>query len=291
MRLLTSLAACEFALAEHLDWVLAHGVEPLQPLSPHWLPLVRERSREFRLAAALNSLRPIEENSDLTTVRAMMEPVATTRRPSSSNERGFDDGVSFSSRTEVDWETSGDHSLVWENEKDVAGLQAILTRRLAPTGDRTSPTAFEHVGQGRLPASLSDIDGFLAGDTNEADFSRLAFVLSMVDASVVEPTEPLREGDFEDIDAEWAQLKLALSRPQLPDGEQLPVNRDIHLLALRGDRESALDFSRAHLRAHSLDLRDDLAPSARAFDRIVAACAFPISAQTTQRLIDFVTAG
>lgn len=287
MQLLTLLAACEFTLAEEGRWVREHGIEPLQPLSPHWLPLVASRAAEMRLAIALNALVPVRTDSDVVTARSHMESIITQYVDAADPDIPFDDEVGYRRRTRVAWRFARSKNRVWDAEDDVDGLRAILRRRL-----NSSFAPFEHAGRGRIPASPGDIHAFIQADTNEGTFSRLAFVLALIDLSVVETTFDLAESSFEAFDPDWALLKLALSRPMTSDeDEPLAIKRDIHLVALRGDRESTRAFATSHLRKHGFEVRDDLPESSADFDRVVAACAFPISEATRERVVRYLAEG
>ena len=287
LQLLTTLAACEFTLAEEGQWVRERDIEPLQPLSPHWLPLVASRTPEMRLAIALNSLHPVETDGDIVTLRSHMESIRTEYVEAFANDSTFDDEIGYSRRTKVSWRTSYSDDRVWDKQDDVDGLMEVIRRRL-----HSDFAPFEHVGRGQIPATLSDIRDFIDGSTHEDAFSRLAFVLSMIDMAVVEVAFEIDESDSAAIDPDFALLKLALSRPGSPeDATPLPVNRDIHLLALRGDRESTRSFARSHLRKHGFEVRDDLPESDADFARIVAACAFPISETSRARIADFLSEG
>jgi CRISPR-associated protein Csx17 len=287
MQLLTSLAACEFTLAEEAQWVRDRAIAPLQPLSPHWLPLVATRAPEMRLAIALNALRPIETGNEIVTVRSHMESIRTAYVADTPPDASFDDELGYSRRTEVSWRHGASKDRVWDKQNDVDGLAAVLRRRL-----HADYAPFEHAGRGQIPASLGDIDAFIQGRTQEDTFSRLAFVLSMIDLAVVEMDFDVAESHDAPIDPDFALLKLALSRPEASeDAGRVPIKRDIHLVALRGDRESTRTFARAHLRAHGIAVRDDLPESDADFERVVAACAFPLSEPARRRLRDFLAEG
>jgi CRISPR-associated protein Csx17 len=283
LQLLTSLAACEYTLAEEGRWVREHGIVPLQPLSPHWLGLVATRAPEMRLAIALNSLQPVETDDDVVTTRSHMESIRTEYVDAAAPDVTFDDGVSFERRTAVAWRPTESDERVWDKQNDVDGLQAILSRRLD-----ASHEPYSHAGRGRIPALGADILAFIDADVDEGIFSRLAFVLALIDLSVID-IDLDRDAPAGDVDPEWALLQLALSRPvSAQTNERIPIKRDIHLVALRGDRESARSFASAHLRDHGFEVRDDLPASDRPIERIVAACAFPISTAMQQHLADIV---
>ncbi|MGM0556656.1 MAG: hypothetical protein ACQEVA_09795 [Myxococcota bacterium] len=287
LQLLTTLAACEFTLAEEGRWVRQRDIEPLQPLSPHWLPMVASRASEMRLAIALNSLQPVEADDDIVTLRSHMESIRTEYVDAAPPDSNFDDEIGYSRRTKVAWRASYSDDRVWDKQSDVDGLTEVLRRRF-----HSDYAPFEHAGRGQIPATLSDIRGFIDDSTNEGTFSRLAFVLSMIDMAVAEVDFELEESDSAAIDPDFALLKLALSRPESPaDATPLPINRDIHLVALRGDRESTRSFARSHLRKHGFEVRDDLPESDADFARVVAACAFPISKRSRGRLADFLSEG
>lgn len=284
LQLLTSLAACEYTLAEEAHWAREVGVEPLQPLSPHWLALVASRAPEMRLAIALNGLQPVETTDEIVTLRSHLESITTRYVDAEAPDATFDDGLSFARRTRVSWRDSGEGDRVWDKQKDVDGLRAVLRRRLD-----SAYAPFEHAGRGRIPASLADVGAFVRGDLDEGVFSRLVFVLAMLDSSVVETEFEVQHAMDVAIDPDWALLQMALSRPRLDGASgRLPIERDIHLVALRGDRESALAFARAHLREHGLQVRSDLPESDADFDRVVAACAFPVSDETLENLARFL---
>ena len=284
LQLLTSLAACEYTLAEEARWARDVGVEPLQPLSPHWLALVASRAPEMRLAIALNGMRPVDADDDIVTLRSHLESITTRYVDAEPPEATFDDGISYERRTRVSWRKGASKDRVWDKETDVDGLRAILRRRLD-----SAFAPFAHAGRGQFPASLRDVGAFLRDDVDEQVFSRLVFVLAMLDLSVAETDFEVQHTTDVAIDPDWALLQMALSRPRLGDAsDRLPIERDIHLVALRGDRESALAFARAHLGKHGLEVRDDLPESDADFERVAAACAFPVSDATLDKLEQFL---
>jgi CRISPR-associated protein Csx17 len=278
--LLTALAACEFIMAEHPDFTHEAGLPPIQPLSADWLAVVDDGSPEFRLAASLSALRPLglsasdddATNERIRPLRSHLEPIDYQVEPSS-----------------LGWNFKASKDVVWDREKDVDGLNAIFSRRLESWDGSSSE--FAH---GAISARLSDIGAFMRGETDEAKLSRLCFELSLVEAWRLD-RDPLATNAAAEIgaaeigvDPAYALAKLCYSKPCYSkpcyskpsySGGDIPLNRDIHLLANRGDLDTALEFGSAHLRKHAsgIDPNHDAISSDLDARRIAAALLFPLA--------------
>lgn len=277
--LLTALATCEFVMAEHPDWTEEAGLPPLQPLAPEWLVVVDDGSAEFRLAAALTALRPIGfEDEDSTLIgpfRAHLEMI---------DYRWEREGAEAGATT-VSWNFDRSAGVDWDKEKDVDGLNAIFTRRLK----RWTASAGDFV-RGAVSAPPADVTAFLEAQTDEAKLSRLCFTLSLIESwrAGEDPLDAAREAStdetIQEFDPAFAVARLCYAGLTTEDGEQLPLNRDIHLLAARGDLESTVEFARAHLRKHGFELAPDEPQSDVDARRIAAGLLFPLSTESIEAL-------
>ncbi|MFW6058519.1 MAG: hypothetical protein ACOC9W_06655 [Persicimonas sp.] len=278
--LLTALATCKFVMAEHPAWTEKVGLPPLQPLAPEWLVVVDDGSAEFRLAAALTSLRPIGfEDQDSTLIgpfRAHLEMI----------DYRWEREVAEAGATTVSWNFDRSANVDWDKEKDVDGLNTIFTRRLKRW--TASPRDFV---EGAVHAPLADIAAFLEAQTDEAKLSRLCFTLSLVESwrAGEDPLGAAEEEAGTDIDAAFAVARLCYAGLATEDGDALPLNRDIHLLAARGDLESTVEFARAHLRKHGLELSPDEPQSELDPRRLAAALLLPLSSDALARLTSTTT--
>jgi CRISPR-associated protein Csx17 len=259
--LLTALAACEFIMAECSDFIDEFGLPSIQPLPADWLSLVDDGSAEFRLAASLSALRPVGLGGDDVRVRPFrthLEPVAYRFDPKR-------DGLEA---TSVSWDFKARKEVIWDKERAVDGLNAIFASRLKMWD---GPDA--EFDQSAVNARLSDIDRFLRGETDEPKLSRLCFELSLIDAWRLS-RDPFAADDSADVDVDvdpaFALAKLCYSGPDTS------LNRDIHLLANRGDLDTALEFGGAHLRKHGTDAKRDEIDSDLDARRLAAALLFPI---------------
>ncbi|QDG50384.1 hypothetical protein FIV42_06440 [Persicimonas caeni] len=265
--LFTALAACEFVMAEHPSWTKKVGLPPLQPLSGDWLELLDDGSAELRLAASLSSLHPAGLASDGERIR----PLRTHLEPIDYRDEA----------ASVRWDFKATDEVVWDKEPDVDGLNAIFARRLKLWDGL--PADF---GRGAITARLADIDAFLRGETDEAKLSRLCFSLSLVDTWRLSDDPFEDEADETDVDPAYALLRLTYAGRPL--GPEVPLNRDIHLLADRGDLDTAREFAGAHLRKHGYTIgRDDFTNELDA-RRVAAALLFPLSLEDRTRLAQSV---
>jgi CRISPR-associated protein Csx17 len=264
-RLLTALAACEFVMAERPDFTTRTGLPPLQPLPAGWLALMDDGSTEFRLAASLSALRPVGLGGDDTRVR----PFRTHLEPI---DYRFDRQETGLGQTSLSWDFNAQQEVVWDKERAVDGLNAIFARRLK----MWAASAFEF-GQSAVNARFDDIARFIRGETDEAKLSRLCFELSLVDAWRL-PQDLLapKDAGHADVDPAFALAHLCYSG-QGYAGRDLPLNRDIHLLANRGDLDTALEFGGAHLRKHGFETGASEFESDIDSRRVAAALLFPIS--------------
>jgi CRISPR-associated protein Csx17 len=275
LSLLTALSACEFVMAEEPGWTQKVGLSPLQPLAPEWLLLLDDGSPEFRLAAAIGALRPLGASSaDASRVRPFrchLEPIAYRWEGDS---------------TSVEWDWRATDDVVWDKEQDVDGLNAIASRRIKRWDGPATDFA-----RGPIPARLADVDAFLRGRTEEAKLSRLCFSLSLIEAWRLseDPFED-KSVEVEQLDPAFALARLAYAgRPLGPEGgPQIPLNRDIHLLADRGDADSTVEFARAHLRKFGYDAERDVEATDVDIRRLAAALCVPVSADALQALADHV---
>lgn len=266
--LFTALAACEFVMAEHPTWTQKAGLPPIQPLSPGWLRLLDDGSAEFRLAASLSSLTPIglaTDNERIRPFRTHLEPV----------DYRADAAL-------LTWDFKARDEVVWDKEPDVDGLNAIFARRIKLWDG--APADFGHAA---ISARLGDVAAFLRGETDEAKLSRLCFSLSLLDAwqhndDLLDDTAKAETA----IDPAFALLRICYAGRPL--GPEVPLNRDIHLLASRGDLDTAVEFAGAHLRKHGHTVgRDDFATDLDA-RRLAAALLFPLATDTHSLLANAV---
>lgn len=267
-RLFTALAACEFVMAEHPRWIEEIGLPPLAPLSAAWLRLLDDGSAEFRLAASLSSLRPI----GLASKDARLRPLRTHLEP-----------VDYNTDTaSIAWDFKAAKEVVWDKETDVDGLNAIFARRLKLWDG--APSDF---GLGAITARLEDIAAFLRGEAEEAKLARLCFSLSLVDSWRLSDDlfgAPLQAAPS--LEPAYALLRLCYAGSAL--GPEIPLNRDIHLLANRGDLATALEFAGAHLRKYGHTVGHDDFSTHLDSRRLAAALLFPISLESRKVLAEAV---
>lgn len=273
--LLTALSACEFVMAEDPAWTQQVGLEPLQPLAPEWLILLDDGSPEFRLAAAIDALQPIgaatADEARVRPLRCRLEPIAYRWEGES---------------TSTEWHWRAADEVVWDKEQDVDGLNAIASRRIKQWD--ATPAEF---ARSPITAGLADIDAFLCDRTDEAKLSRLCFSLSLIEGWRLseDPFEAASATPVE-LDPVYALARLAYAgRPLGADGgPQLPLNRDVHLLAERGDAESTVEFARAHLRKYGYETELDVEPGDIDIRRIAAALLIPVPPPSLQTLAERV---
>jgi CRISPR-associated protein Csx17 len=172
---LASLGHAERTLAtEGLSWLkdkqYGWKLSPLQGLSSQWLDQLDQAnngSREFRLAAALASIRSDKDNK-VGPLRVFLEPVEETRY--------------------VNW-SPGSTSAVWSKQPLAHNLAAVFRRRQLE--------AFRSglVGvplYSRRPARLDDLLAFLNEETDDERLHDLLWGLLLIDWSKVEKQKPAR---------------------------------------------------------------------------------------------------
>ena len=247
---------------------IEEDVDPHQPLPPAWLKLLDDGSPEFRLAAAANGLRPIGYDATDSPVvqpfRAHLEPI----------EYRWDQTASTSANTSVSWKPNATGQVLWDKEPDVDGLSAIVAERL-----KKWQSAPQRILRGSIAAPLGYVESFVADDTDEAKLSRLCFSLSVLDVWRLSEDPLGRPPELRAApDPVLALMYLSFSgRPLGEQGLTLPLNRDIFLLAKRGDVESTVEFARAHLRKHGYRVGRDTFETNLGVERMAPVTSFPLA--------------
>ncbi|HRI16599.1 MAG TPA: type I-U CRISPR-associated protein Csx17 [Verrucomicrobiota bacterium] len=230
---LAALGAAERALAKSFKWTTENYLHPLRGLSRRWLQEADDGSPEFRLAAALASVRaPLGKES--LWLRQHLEPL----------EMG-----STKDRSWVNWADQPGNDVVWHDGDLVAAFNAILARRLV---------RFEKAGARGWPdiaarcASLDDITAFIEGRVNEELLADLLWGVACVDHCEVAFTSD--RSPPADIDpppipsAFYALLKLCHHRRGSGE-EAIPLVPAILRRGMNGDGASAGELAARRLRA------------------------------------------
>ncbi len=233
---------------------------PLHDLSSRWAYRADDATPEFRLAAALGSIR----HPDLGDIRVNLEPVALHR-------------------TGYRW-TDRAPSVVWSERDLTRNLAQILHRRIVDAHSGGSPVA------GRVPAALADIDQFLRGGTDDDRLGDLLWGLATVRWTSDVPSWRMPDPP-PTLSRPYALLKL-LHVPSLHWGgaEVVPSPEPEALLRLRrGDVSGACRVAARRLRSSGfVPMTDEFAASRAEAGRILAALLFPVSQSDALRLAHLV---
>lgn len=263
------------------------GVRPVPLLSPQWLVDSYEDSPEFRLAAALASVR----DSKVGAMRRHLEPIAF-----GGSKEGW-----------VEWaESADDPSIVWGGGDLVHNLHAVLQRRLVGIlqfgGKRSAESAASEEAErsrsshsaemlmplrGRCPASLGDIAAFINEEVDDRRIEALLRGLMLLDWRSAGLECPR---GFEDPmpDAAYALLKLC-HLPEPPEKNSVPIAPEITRGAIAGHAAAATRLAAQRLLAsrYAPAVRE-VSCSDKRMRRVAAALVFPISPASVRRLMELV---
>jgi CRISPR-associated protein Csx17 len=144
---LRALGRAERTLATGLRFCKEKGIRPLQRLNPQWLLTAApagDGGREYRLAAALASVRPERKTSDVGSFRTHLEEV---------EQKG----------KWVDW-SPGNTSAVWSNRSLADNLAAVFLRRWVESEQAGQPGLALRTW---LSAPVADVVAFLSEGTDD----------------------------------------------------------------------------------------------------------------------------
>jgi CRISPR-associated protein Csx17 len=174
LNVLRAVGNAEFILANGLRFCADKFIRPLQRLSSQWLQLANDESPEFRLAAALSSLR---KQDSIGPIRAYLEQVEF---------KGM----------YADW-SPGSTSAVWSNRPLAGNLAAVFLRRQM----EAYRSGFDGIPlDSLLPARLDDVLAFLNAETDDQKLSDLLWGMICVNTSKAAKPEwvrPTRQVNFE----------------------------------------------------------------------------------------------
>lgn len=310
---LIALGQMERALARSLAWTTGRDQKPPRPripplsgLSPRWLFAADDGTAEFRLAAALASIRGWYKDDEgrplLLTLRHHLEPVRA--RPGTAS-------------TTLTWQDPPSNDVVWHEGDLIQVLTAIFARRL---------TRAEQAVQSLLPdralrfAPLPDIIAFLEGRTDDARLADLLWGLCLLEwqsdpGRTYAPTSPVSGRRFQDEmespqesgqtphpaahqpstapeipSAFFALLRLAFPRPdECHNLSEIPAVPMIHRLAAAGRARDASRLALRRLRGSGLHpALSQIAVGDTAARRAAAALLFPLSPRDFSRLRELV---
>ncbi len=264
LAVLASLGAAERALARSFKWTTENYLQPLRGLSPRWLELADDGSPEFRMAAALASVRAPLGRETLW-LRQHLEPVSM----GATKDRSW-----------VTWAEQPGNDVVWHDGDLCSALNAILSRRLV----RFEKAAIS--GWGDIAsefAGLDDISAFIDGRLNEELLADLIWGMACVDhgqiTSATDPSFDVSTPNFRNAapvpSAYYALLKLCHHRR---NDAPIPLVPAILQRAMNGDGSAASELAARRLVASGENpLINSLPIRGNAARRTAAAVLFPIS--------------
>ncbi len=234
LEVLLRLAAVELVLARRPKLWKAAG--PLRSLSPRWVRECDDGTVEFALAAAVASLQPGTAGRGPGWFREHLEPVQRKGRAWSWRK---------------DEKT---HDVVWHGREPLAGLAAVLERRLVDAQREGVVPPLD----GRVRARPSEIACLIEGEVDLERLGRLVEALALIDWDrdvVLAPSGPRSSSVPPDA---YAVLKLALlGRPLRVGNQEVNVTPDLAIVALlrAGRVWEATVRAAARLRAAGLTAR------------------------------------
>jgi CRISPR-associated protein Csx17 len=170
LNILIALGKAERTLATGPGFRKKHGLRPLQGLGPAWITDCDEESPEFRLAAALASIRRVPD-TEIGTLREYLEPVKP-RGPS------------------LHWNDAS-RSAVWSNRSLAQNLAAVFLRRLLECERLRVKIKDKGLAlSATRSAPRQDVAAFLEGTTDDNRLVDLLWALVAVDWSKVEYAAP-----------------------------------------------------------------------------------------------------
>lgn len=289
LEVLRVLGQAEQILADGISFCESSYIRPLQGLNPRWLDQADDGSAEFRLAAALASIRGA--NADKPgPFRVHLEPTSITRIG------------------RYEWDR-GSTSQVWSRGSLVDNLTTVFCRR--------QMEAFRAgiVGvplYGTRAAGTGDVSQFLYADIDEAKMHDLIWGLSTLDWSHIARPDPAEAGPFA-LPFEFGLLRLLVAPLRFTsrggrwrwagDGTDHVTNPDAAIFqALTSDQaetvERAVDLAARRLKAsgllvkgyrnrdrsgRSLCVQSSISPQ-----RLLAAMLFPLSQRDMLRIANTV---
>jgi CRISPR-associated protein Csx17 len=258
--LLVSLGQCEASLASSWKWTREAFLSPVPLLSSRWLRDANTGTAEFRLAAALASVRGFHGNAALP-LRCHLEPV----KAEGGREKRW-----------YSWTDTIGPNVVWQ-QGDFAGiLNAIFSRRLINAAKNGSGSVSD---SSVIPAYPTDIAAFIEGRTDDRLLCQLLWGMVLIDFNgeyssdfKLPPPAELHEPP-----ALYVLLKLCHSRHEIR-GKSVPIVPAIHQRARAGDGFQASRLAARRLRASGLAPAIDSIPNCGApVARTAAALLFPVT--------------
>ncbi len=255
--LLASLGDCERALATSAKWTAKNYLKPIPPLSPAWIKAAATADPEYRLAAALASLR-LWVNKQFFPIRRHLEPVKVV--PGDSAWAAWDE----------------DAADVVSSDGDATALLCAIMRRRLLLAQKLGGESWPEFAS--LSAWPADIAAFIEGRFDDERFIRLLWALSLVvfrdnDGT---PQLPRPKSDETLPSAFYGQLKLCFAH-RLPEDRKVPVTPSIFHLAASGDGTRASEHALRRLHASSIPVAHvHIALSGQAAERTAAALLFPL---------------
>lgn len=261
--LLLALGNAESALAGSFAWTKKSGLQPLSLADPQWALDAYDNSAEFRLAAALVSLRrksakgPKSGHVGLR-MRQHIEPVTATKNA-------------------WRWADNPSRDVVWNEARPLESMHAVLKRRLI-AASQSGSSHWPDIGD--RSARLQDVAAFIEGRIDERKFSTVVSALSLLDTI---PPLPVPEHDAWGPDAVYGLLKLCFAGWAVREKE-VPLNSAIIHRAIAGS-PNALTTASRRLRASGLAPSVAVAhASPEQLRRACAALLFPLSSHDIHTL-------
>ncbi|HCS54134.1 type I-U CRISPR-associated protein Csx17 [Rubinisphaera sp.] len=279
-QLLIALGEAEATIAispKLRDGEKGSGLSPVPLLKMDWLAYAYDSSREFRLAAALASLK----HDDIGPIRKHLEPI---------------DLNAFHKRRLKWLEVANSPSIVWTSGNLVRNLNAVLNRRLMEgiqSGKQQGDQELLAPLKGSYPASLSDIHAFIHSQIDEQRLEALFKGLMLLDwkQPIPDSAYPQQESSkASSPDAGYALLKLC--HPTRANQEPaIKLQPQITTRAFAGDAAGATTLAARRLRISGIPPAiNQIHLSAEIIKRTTAALMFPISRKSEEDLKDLITA-
>jgi CRISPR-associated protein Csx17 len=278
-RLLIALGEAESRLCRSRRFAAKQRIRPLPPLSPRWLELAYDGSREFRLAAAIASQGSVPTGSlqvfrELGPIRAHWMPLDPAR--------GFRALAAGSDSL------LSDPRVVANGLDLVTDLVAIVGRRLTEAhqvGSDRLPLG------GALPASLDDVEAFVMGlvrDARIVDLVRPLAALRWSDDGVRDVALHWRQSaDYVRVPlASHAVFRSVYRTADIESARITSVDPAAFALLRAGRLGEAAASALGRLIAQGLRPRvERLVGSVALARRLAAALAIPLSSRDQQRLV------
>ena len=228
--LIIALGECERQNAHSRKWCQDEKkgiISPIPPIASRWAIKAYDGSSEFRLAAAIASLRPC--STALPALRMNLEPV-----------------VMRSSRS-LAWSVS-DGDVAWGEGGLVRSLNDIMYRRML-TMQKESQGYSEHAS---VPAPLSDVRRFIEGEVDEVRLESLIWGLGLIDWS--KDQDFYGAAEVGDPGAAYGVLRLYYS-DLIKEGRRIPLSSVAHAMAASGAGPRAFQVALRGLRGIGYPVR------------------------------------